>query len=190
MSRGAQENQRVRAAIVRALFSLMDEKGFSKITVSDIVARAEVARVSYYRNFNSKEEVIEEYIDSLYRGLIASAPQQELSQLPTSRDMLSVRFESSFAFLAGQRRQVLGLYDSGFGTLVLDVMNRHTEEMFGGMPSSSPERYGLYLATGAAFNVLIRWLREGMRETPHELAATCASFVAASPFGVQKRPSA
>lgn len=72
MSRGSQENERVRKEITEALFSLLLRKEFSEITVTDIVTEANVARVSYYRNFETKEAIIEEYVDSVYRDLAAS----------------------------------------------------------------------------------------------------------------------
>ena len=176
MSRGAQEKARVRAAIVDALFDLMAEKDLSKVTVSDIVSRAGVARMSFYRNFESKEEVIEEYVDAVYRGL-GKGSGREQSEFPTTPEGLEKRFEGSFSYLLGQRDRVLALYQAGHGTLILDAMNRRAEEAFGDMPSTSPSRYGIYLATGAAFNVLIRWLEEGARETPTELAKTCVRFL-------------
>jgi AcrR family transcriptional regulator len=41
---------------------LMDEKPYDKITVSDIVEKAGIARQTFYRNFNDKDDVILEYI--------------------------------------------------------------------------------------------------------------------------------
>jgi AcrR family transcriptional regulator len=41
---------------------LMDEKPYEKITVSDIVEKAGIARQTFYRNFNDKDGVILEYI--------------------------------------------------------------------------------------------------------------------------------
>ena len=43
--------------ITDGLLELMGEKPFEKITVSDIVRRAEVGRASFYRHFDSKEAV-------------------------------------------------------------------------------------------------------------------------------------
>jgi hypothetical protein len=42
----------------------MDEKPYDKITVSDIVEKAGIARQTFYRNFNDKNEVISEYAGS------------------------------------------------------------------------------------------------------------------------------
>jgi hypothetical protein len=50
--------QRTKGWIFEALMILMDEKPYDKITVSDIVEKAGIARQTFYRNFNDKNEVI------------------------------------------------------------------------------------------------------------------------------------
>lgn len=42
-----------------AVMELMAEKPYMDITVTDIVTRARVARASFYRNFNSINDVID-----------------------------------------------------------------------------------------------------------------------------------
>ena len=58
MSKSSMDNQRVKNQIIEGLFSLLRKKAFSEITVTDIVKEAKVARASYYRNFQNKEEII------------------------------------------------------------------------------------------------------------------------------------
>jgi AcrR family transcriptional regulator len=41
---------------------LMDEKPYSKITVSDITEKAGIARQTFYRNYGDKDDVIFEYL--------------------------------------------------------------------------------------------------------------------------------
>ena len=65
MSKASIDNQRVKNQITEGLFSLLRKKSFSEITVTDIVREAKVARASYYRNFQNKEEIIEAAMDIL-----------------------------------------------------------------------------------------------------------------------------
>lgn len=44
--------------IVQALFKLMKEYNYDKISVTDIVKKAGVGRATFYRYFKSKEDVI------------------------------------------------------------------------------------------------------------------------------------
>lgn len=53
--------------IETALFELMEEKAFNEITVSEIVKRADVARRTFYRLYNRKEDVLHRYFGKLSR---------------------------------------------------------------------------------------------------------------------------
>ena len=54
--------QRTCSWILEAVLLLMDEKPYNKISVSDICEKAGVARPTFYRNYNDKEDVIFEYL--------------------------------------------------------------------------------------------------------------------------------
>ena len=55
-------NQTVKEAIAIALVQLMKRKNFEDISVSEIVKIAGVGRSSFYRNFESKKDVLSYYI--------------------------------------------------------------------------------------------------------------------------------
>lgn len=54
--------QRTKSWIYEAVMLLMDEKPYDKITVSDIVEKAGIARQTFYRNYGDKDDVIFEYL--------------------------------------------------------------------------------------------------------------------------------
>ena len=49
--------------ITQSLFRLMKRKQYHKITVTDIVREAGVSRNSFYRNFQSVEEIITQFLE-------------------------------------------------------------------------------------------------------------------------------
>lgn len=53
----------IKENLFSALLELMKEKSFSDIRIQDITKRAGISRVSYYRNFTSKEDVLESYMN-------------------------------------------------------------------------------------------------------------------------------
>ena len=55
----------------------MEGERFSSISVLQITSKAGVARMSYYRNFESKEQAIEAYVDRLHNELIAESEASE-----------------------------------------------------------------------------------------------------------------
>jgi AcrR family transcriptional regulator len=58
--------QRTRRWIVEALTILMEEQPYSKITVSDIIKKAGIARQTFYRNYANKDEVIFQYLGDIF----------------------------------------------------------------------------------------------------------------------------
>lgn len=167
MDKRKQENARVKRSIEDAFFSLMKEKDFSEITVTDIVKRSGVARASYYRNFNSKEDIIKEYFCRLRQeiGLLQGYSSKSFDDTLTVSNLAT-----HFSFYLKEKHRVLLLYDNGFGTMMIEESNYFAEEMLGDMPFNSPDRYLLYFVSGALFNTLIQWLKNGAKESPQEMA--------------------
>jgi len=54
--------QRTKSWIFEAIMLLMNEKPYGKITVSDITEKAGIARQTFYRNYDNKDEVVFEYL--------------------------------------------------------------------------------------------------------------------------------
>ncbi|MBM2623068.1 TetR family transcriptional regulator [Actinoplanes sp. LDG1-06] len=52
------KQQRVREQIVEAAFALYAERGFDKVSVTDIAERAQVGRTTFFRYFGDKQEVL------------------------------------------------------------------------------------------------------------------------------------
>ncbi|CAM3003902.1 TetR/AcrR family transcriptional regulator [Actinomyces slackii] len=54
----AEHRQRTRTALFEALSQLMAERGFEKITLSDVASRAGVGRTAVYNHFADKEDLL------------------------------------------------------------------------------------------------------------------------------------
>ena len=75
MDKRKEANLRVKESITTTLFQLMHEKSISDISISELIRRAGVARVSFYRNYESKEDVLVTLIEDVleqYRDTIDS----------------------------------------------------------------------------------------------------------------------
>ena len=53
------ENNQTKRRIIESLYELLDKKNYHDITITRIVDKAELGRRTFYRYFNSKDEVIE-----------------------------------------------------------------------------------------------------------------------------------
>lgn len=175
MSKASMDNQRVKKRIAEGLFALLRKKTFSEITVTDIVREADVARASYYRNFDSKEQIIEAAMDDLRDQLLGDVDYDDDEQI-FDRENARAGFEKALAICLVRKADLLALYDNGFGSMIQQTFNRYIVEFAGNVSADSLERYKLYFISGAVTNVLIEWLREGAKEPPREIAALCVDY--------------
>jgi AcrR family transcriptional regulator len=168
------ENNRVKHAIEQTLLDLMQQKPFSEISISEITTTAQVARTSYYRNFTSKESIIESFVEQLHVKVGASISNAHDAKLMfTERNVVI-----SLKLYAEYRRQLLTLYDQGFGNFIQEELNQYAEDILGDMPATSLDRYRIYFIAGGMLNTAIQWLRNGAKESPKQIANTFVQLVA------------
>ena len=170
-------NQAVRARIAWALVKLMDEKKFSDITVTDIVNRAQVARATYYRNFESKDDVLVSASESIMAEYRARTHELGQSFLSYESVLLIFRYFRAY------RKPLLTVYRAGLASLYLDIFDLHAETVAGDMAYNDIRRYWVHAYAGALFNVFLKWLKDGMREKPHDMARMFCDMM--SPRGIE-----
>jgi AcrR family transcriptional regulator len=80
-------SRRSRRLIVDALLALMLEKRFDRITVQDIIERADVGRSTFYAQFRNKEDVLQGEIERVFGQLherhAAATPEPADRLLPS-----------------------------------------------------------------------------------------------------------
>ena len=176
-------NREAKNKIIQALFKLMKKERFSEITVTEIIQEAGVARATYYRNFDSKEEIIEAYLEEF---------RSESSTLPIARDLSPEAFSyenlvARLTFISSQKEHFLLLYQNGFYEFLQTETNQFAELVMGDMPSRSVERYNIYLISGATLNLILQWMKNDCKETPEEIATLFAKRLPIILEGLQEK---
>ena len=64
--------------IMDALLQLMHTKDYEQISISELARKAGVSRMSYYRNYNSKDEILMDY---MYQIILEYAQELDLSNI-------------------------------------------------------------------------------------------------------------
>ena len=67
--------------ITEALLQLMKKKNFEKLTIEEITDRAGVNRSTYYRNFKSKEMIVQFYFDNIITPNLQSSENTLLKSI-------------------------------------------------------------------------------------------------------------
>lgn len=164
MDKRKEANLRVKNHITKALFQLMHEKSFSDITISELIREAGVARVSFYRNYESKEDVLLTLIEDVLEQYRSTTDCNETNYY-TYRNVCR-----SFAYFKKYGDIVLDLNRFGYGSILLEKLNRFHEQIAGTMPNSSIEKYQLYMYMGALYNTAVVWIQNGTRESVEDIA--------------------
>lgn len=157
-------NQRVKDRLFAALIAFAGHKDWSKLTVTALIEKSGVARASFYRNFQSVEELIDYGIEQMARRYREGAPP--LDEDFHSREMMLYKFQ----FYQTYADLVLAFHHAKVGTTLLDIITDCEMEACGDMPLHAISRYELYYYSGAFYNMLLCWLESGMKETPAAMA--------------------
>ena len=150
--------------IVEALFKLMSEHEYGKISVTDIAEKAGVGRATFYRYFKSKEEVIEFYFTHNTKEFLFEQhyyPRCKADYVKVASNVFDKFQKNRGCFRLLRRAHLEYLY--------LDFLNKKMAETFRNeYPDENP--YLPYLFAGMIFNVSIAWLDNGCMESVEQIA--------------------
>lgn len=164
MDKRKEANIRVKNNITKSLFRLMHEKSFSEISITELILEAKVARVSFYRNYKSKEDVLLTLIEDVLEQFRDAIDTNETNYYTCQN------IRRSFEFFSEYGDFILDLYQFGYGSILLEKLNRFHEEVAGTMPNRSIEKYKLYMYMGALFNTAIMWIQNGKSESVEDIS--------------------
>ena len=156
-----QKNSYVKKQITAALVSLLKEKSIADISVKELTQKAQVGRVSFYRNYQTKEDVLREEADRL----IKEWGHRYETNPESSPETL---FPSLFDFYREHKEYYTILYKAGMASVMLEtILNtiQITDEM---------ENLEAYLKSFWAYGIygwMIEWIKRGMPESGSELLA-------------------
>lgn len=161
-----QANILAKECIVEALIKLLEEKPFSAITISELTAKAGVSRMTYYRNYNKKEDIFEQYLKdaSEYYG-------KEVQELMLQGNYYDEKnLTQCFGYLKEHSRFLNCLLNNGFGDLLRITICNYVLQTWYKPEDGKHHYYKLQAFAGALYNLYIAWSLEGMKESPEELA--------------------
>lgn len=171
------QKEQSRKMIEDALFELLDEKEYSQITITEIVKRADVARRTFYRLYESKESVIGHYFKQLCEKYKSSHPALK------GYDLKQIALDF-FSFWYREKEVLLKLHRVGLDDMLYFEISRASTEVVGGRVSSEKLResedlaYFACYSVGGFVNLLFRWIDSGMEEMPEVYAEIVSGAIA------------
>lgn len=157
-----------RESIVTALVLLFADKPFDKITVTEIVKKAGVSRTAFYRNFNTKEDVVRELSRSIIDNLNCFFEGEKYKG--NGKALLT----DIFRYIKSNKRTISLLFNSK--QIVYEILGGKTY-LDNVMPEAiSTDYYRLVAAETALKKIIMEWFNRGMKESPEEMAGYCSDL--------------
>ncbi|WP_238899912.1 TetR/AcrR family transcriptional regulator [Clostridium sp. YIM B02500] len=162
------QNKIIKESIFTALMILMENKYFRDISITELTKKAGVSRMSFYRNYNSMEDIITTYLDELF----------EEYSLQISSHEKNNNFDSVclyFAYFRKHKKLITNLINANLTNLIFDryVKFFHSfSKDFECKKLHSPEidKYSVEFVSGGLYKVLIEWTKNGMKESDEDMA--------------------
>ncbi|MBO4242760.1 MAG: TetR/AcrR family transcriptional regulator [Clostridiales bacterium] len=166
---------RSKKEITEALLKLMKKYPYNEISVKQIVLETDLVRKTFYRNFSSKDDVLNSYID-IKAGEYVEA-------LMDRTDPLTVIFE-----YCDRNRELLELLEkNGLMHLLLIRLNEILPEVsrttdrernpFSKLIGDLDPDYIVAFNVGAIWNIATLWVKRGMKDSPETIRNTIEQYL-------------
>ncbi len=163
--------RRTRKWLQEALLSLMAEKPFIKITIAEITEKAEVSRPTFYLHYKNKEEVLVDYLDSMYQTFMEDMQPYVDSIL---QGKMAVKL---FEQIAAQANFLRPLLNSEVSYIVMEKLHQYCydvikqslqQDLF---PMVDDNTWDILMASlaGGVYAISIQWLKMDMPLSPKEM---------------------
>jgi len=164
----AEANKITKDCLKKAMGRLLREKDFQKISITELVTLAGVSRTAFYRNYDSKEALLED-VSATVRKAVADA-------------ILSLRNAEQ---ASEQERILMGIFqelrmNSTDLVWLLDIgRSLMSHEQIEALVNAEDEKtqYLNAACLSAVLGIMTRWLKTGMNASPEEMGSICCKLL-------------
>ena len=172
--------RRTRRLLQQALLQLLGDEPLSKLTVSQIAARADVSRQAFYLHFSSKEELLLSHVDDVFdeiRATVLPSPTRPVGLL----ELLVTTF-AEWAAHADSLGLALQIEDKDH---VIERLRVHVADLMDAFAQYGREDvvaypmrdYVIDFITGGVYMLLRSWSRDGLATPATQMAELAYSLI-------------
>lgn len=177
----AKTDRRVRRThelLRRALFSLIQEQGYDRITVQDLLDRADIGRSTFYAHYRDKDDLLLSEFEDIRSALAAEQTAAEQAAGATSQFLQPLLVV--FRHVEGHRHLWQPLTRKGGAQVVTRIMQDHVTDLvrahlrsrFPGLGGNQPQlEAAVQFVASACIGLLVWWLDNDVPYSAEELYA-------------------
>jgi len=147
-----------------ALFALMEKKAFQEITIKDIAEKAGIARLTFYRNFDSKEDIIRYHIQCGFMDFLHELRDTSNADL---REMISL----CYRYWHLKRDELILLSNQKMEWLVKEPFETYLHIILEQMGLKEKYTYfQIQFLIGGMLADMLAWIKNPRGNTPEDMA--------------------
>lgn len=162
----------IKKCIAQALMKLLQKKELSAISITELTKVAGVSRMSYYRNFTSKEEIISSYCTIILQQY--DEEEIEGSSRGSYSDMNHMLHY--FSFLIEHQDFLDIITTHACGHLFSDAITDYIVNKWQIDKKDRMEYYKLIAFSGSLYRLYLGWAENNFQESPVEMAQIFSSL--------------
>ena len=167
--------ERTKKNISLALYALLLRKPYDEISVSDICKKANVSRVSFYHYYDKKDDIIIQFSDEKFAEFFDNFTKLEVL---TFEDLIVEMFK----YLKKISRQLTILRYAQKENIMLEQFHSYGRYIFSNTKTNTllenkDNQFLIPFLVGGIFQVIMKWLDEGMVTPPEEIAKAVFEIV-------------
>jgi AcrR family transcriptional regulator len=162
--------------ITDALLKLMLDHPYQEISVKQIILETDLARRTFYRNYESKDDVLDSIItDKIteYAEELTINPESPLDVIfrfcEKNKDFLMLLHKNSLLYLLLLKLNIM-----------IPTFNQVTDRsnsVFAQIVGNLEPDYLIAFNVGAIWNVIFKWVERGMTDSADEIKETIAQYL-------------
>ena len=157
-----ESNLLTREAIETALLQLLEKKELAKISISELVQRAGVSRAAFYRNYESKEAILE----SVFKRSVQNIMEQ-LGNYDVKNDLRLI-WVHLFHEAKKEAKVIQLALDYHLEKILIQAMQDFLEKYHGKTKGVSSYLHSFW--SSAIVSVLLKWIKDGMKVPAEKIA--------------------
>lgn len=150
------------AYLTEALFQLLETKSLNEIKVTELVGRAGVSRMAFYRNYQTLEDILRAYfapqITHLFDDVILQQPSD-------------VKVTDMQAFFNDLTAQLQLSTKRNYEYIIRELFTENMQRYYANWPglATTPRRYWEVFMTNGVYGIWREWLLSNQHESLDEL---------------------
>ncbi len=154
----AEANAITRESIEGALLQLLEEKEFSAISITDITKRAGVSRLAYYRNYESKEDILSGFLQNVISDFYQTF--KKFDAIQDTEKLMRAIFEK----MTEHASELQLLISAGYSAKILEEYIKGINAPFENVDQNPELYYSNCYWVGALHCMTEQWIKRGMNE--------------------------